>query len=57
MADDLTARVADVLDWARSRIEFCRREESRLGVRGTGIYEAAQERRTLQAVVRMLEGK
>ena len=54
--EDLFDRVLDVREWAASRIEWCRGEENRLGVGGIGIYEAAQERRTLQAVLRQLNG-
>lgn len=53
----LEDRVAELRAWALSRIEWCRGEENRLGVNGIGIYEAAQERRTLQAVLRMLDAR
>lgn len=51
-----TERVADTLAWARSRIEWCRREEAKFGA-GSIAIEAATERRALVAVVRMLTGR
>jgi hypothetical protein len=45
--------VDDLVAWAESRIEHCRREEAKFGY-GNIAIQAAQERRTLQAVLRML---
>jgi hypothetical protein len=50
---DLQDRVDDLVAWAESRIEHCRREEAKFGY-GNIAIQAAQERRTLQAVLRML---
>jgi hypothetical protein len=55
MKRPLIERVVELRLWAVNRIEWCRGEEQRLGVNGIGIYEAAQERRTLQAVLRILD--
>lgn len=50
---DLIERVTTLRAWARSRIEWCHDEEKKFGAGDMGI-EAAQERRTLQAVLRQL---
>lgn len=56
--------VDGMVDWARSRIAECRRQETKFGAweRKTrndqppqALVEAWTERRALQAVVRMLE--
>jgi len=52
--EGLQDAIADLRMWAISRIHWCRMEEAKLGVSGIGIYEASQERRTLQAVLRQL---
>ena len=51
---DLQDRVDDLVAWARSRIEHCRREEAKFGA-GSVAIDAATERRALQAVLRTLE--
>jgi hypothetical protein len=51
----LQDRVHELRLWAYSRIQTCRSTEARLGPKGIGMYEAAQERRTLQAVLEILD--
>lgn len=46
--------MTDLVAWARSRIEHCRREEAKFGA-GSVAIDAATERRALQAVLRTLE--
>ncbi len=50
---DLQDRVDELVVWARSRIEHCRREEQKFGA-GSVAIDASQERRTLEAVLRIL---
>jgi hypothetical protein len=52
--EDLADRVIELRAWANNRIEECRRQEQKFGA-GTVSIEAAQERMTLQAVLRILE--
>jgi hypothetical protein len=47
--------------WANSRIRYCRAQEAKLDYPGCSyipilLVEAAQERRTLEAVLRILAG-
>ena len=51
---DLQDRVDELVVWARSRIEHCRREEQKFGA-GSVAIDASQERRTLEAVLRIAE--
>ena len=61
----LRDRVIDLRAWAASRIDQCRRQEEKFGGvedwRGKGppqsLVEAWTERRALQAVLGILEGK
>lgn len=64
---DLAFRVEDVRTWAKSRIEECQRQELKFGdawnvraVRTVGppqaLVEAWTERRTLQSVLKLLNG-
>lgn len=51
-----TERLRELITWAESRIEWCRREEQKFGA-GSVAIEAAQERRTLKAVLKILDGE
>ena len=53
---ELAEGVSELRLWARSRIEWCRKEEMKFGVSMVAI-ESATERRALQAVLGMLERK
>jgi hypothetical protein len=49
-------RVAELRAWAQNRIDWCRYEERKFGASSAAI-EAATERRSLQAVLRILDGE
>lgn len=51
------ARLAALRAWARSRIAQCRADEARFDSRSTVIVEAYTERRTLQEVLRVIDGE
>lgn len=55
-ADEQLERVRETIEWAESRIRQCRRDEAKHGS-GSVSIEASFERRTLQAVLRMLTGR
>lgn len=57
MTPTLAERVHDLVLWARSRIAQCRDQEQRFAVGSLTSDEATQERRTLQAVLRILGQK
>lgn len=65
MGCEMTSEVSDVVAWAKSRIGACRAQELKFGAwkRETrndqppqALVEAWTERRTLQAVLKMLSG-
>lgn len=55
-ANELADRVRDLRLWALSRIGQCQIDEQKFGSGNISI-EAARERMTLQAVLRILDGK
>ncbi len=61
MSGIMSERVAELRAWANSRIGWCQREEQKFqadtnGANGYAATEAAIERRSLEAVLRILDG-
>jgi hypothetical protein len=48
--------VDDLRAWARSRIDVCRQQESKFAPHTDAMIEAYTERRSLEAVLRIVDG-